>query len=118
MPRTQRRSGLASNEQVLELGEPAEQVGEAAQPVAHLLMAHREIGTGRRLDAGQAAHDVPAREPQPALDHEHEPARTRRWQRAAPCDVAVEDRAEDGGLDVVEARSLRNAEGGRAELTG
>ena len=52
MPRTQRRSGLPSNEQVLELGEPTEQVGEAVQPVAHLLMSHREIGTGRRLDAG------------------------------------------------------------------
>jgi hypothetical protein len=52
MLRTQRRSGLPSNEQVLELGESTEHVGEAVQPVAHLLMAHREIGTGQRLDVG------------------------------------------------------------------
>ena len=74
MARTQRRSGFPSNEQVLELGELDEHVGEALQPVAHLLMAHREIGTGRRLDAGQAAHDVPAHEPrQPSIMDTNQP---------------------------------------------
>ena len=55
-------------------------------------------------------------EAQPAADHVHETAWTRRRQRSARCDVAVEDRAEDGGLDAVEARSLRDAQRGRAEL--
>ena len=69
--------------------------GRPCNPLRTSSWHMREIGAGRCLDAGQAAHDVPAGEPQPAADHEHEPARTRRRQRSAPCDVAVEDRAED-----------------------
>src|SRR4051794_12410505 len=41
------RTGSSSplNEQVLELREPAEHVGQAVQSVPHLVMTHREIGT-------------------------------------------------------------------------
>ena len=70
------RSESPTNEQVLELREAVEQVGESAHAVAHLLVRQREVGAGAGLDTGEAAEDVPPREPQPAADHEHEPART------------------------------------------
>src|SRR3954453_20991539 len=81
-------------------------------------MARGETGTVRGLDPGDVAHDVSTRKPEPSADNEHEPTRTRRRQRPASCDVAVEDRAEDGGIDVVEAGTLGEAQRGRTELTG
>src|SRR4051794_37071935 len=111
-------SGSPSKEQRLELWKSTEHVGEAAYAVAHGLMRECEVGAGAGLDTGEAAKDVPPRETQPAADHVHEPAGTRRRKRSAPGDIAVENRAEDGGLDVVEAGSLRQAQRRRAELTG
>lgn len=75
-PRTKHRRRSLSHEQRLELRKSAEQVGEAAHPVAHGLVRQREVRAGARLDTGEAPEDVPPRVPQPAADHEHKPAWT------------------------------------------
>lgn len=75
-PRTKHGRRSLSHEQRLELRKSAEQVGEAAHPVAHGLVRQREVGAGARLDTGEAPEDVPPRVPQPAADHEHKPAWT------------------------------------------
>ena len=70
----------------------------------------------RRLDAGEEPQCSGA-PPQPTAHHEHEPVRTRRRHRSAPGDVAVEDRTEDGEVDVVESQ-FPSRGSAPAELTG